>query len=329
MKSSGVDSASRVDLVSEEKRAHALAVAQAFFVTILWSSSWVIIKFGLEEIPPLTFAGLRYFIAAVILLAAIAVRPQSRSAVKSLSASQAWQLAGYGLVYITVTMGAQFVGLTLLPAITVSLLLNMTPLIVLILGVFMLKEVPTARQIGWVLVGICGVLLYFTPLDLGGLQVIGLIVVLVGVLSNSFSSIIGRAINRERRIPVLVVTALSMAIGSLVLLVLGYLFEPSASISALSWFYVAWLSVVNTAVAFNLWHRAMQTLRAVDMSIINGAMLPQIVILSVLFLGELPAMLDWIGLFLIGLSAFFVQFLQARRKAATLLQNSDTPTDES
>ncbi len=329
MKSSGVDSASTVDVMSGEKRSHALAVVQAFFVTILWSSSWVIIKFGLEEIPPLTFAGLRYFIAAVILLAAIAVRPQSRHAVRSLSASQAWQLAGYGLVYITVTMGTQFVGLTLLPAITVSLLLNMTPLIVLILGVLLLREVPTARQIGWVLVGICGVLLYFTPLDFSGLQVIGLIVVLVGVLSNSFSSIIGRAINRERQIPVLVVTALSMTIGSLVLLVLGYLFEPSSSISALSWFYVVWLSVVNTALAFNIWHRAMQTLRAVDMSIINGAMLPQIVILAVLFLGEIPDMLDWVGLFLIGLSAFFVQLLQARRKALKPPPAHDTPVDES
>ena len=35
------------------------AVLQALFVTFLWSTSWVFIKFGLVDIPALTFAGLR------------------------------------------------------------------------------------------------------------------------------------------------------------------------------------------------------------------------------------------------------------------------------
>jgi drug/metabolite transporter (DMT)-like permease len=32
------------------------AILQALFVTLLWSSSWVLIKLSIEEIPPLTFA---------------------------------------------------------------------------------------------------------------------------------------------------------------------------------------------------------------------------------------------------------------------------------
>ena len=36
----------------------------ALFVVFLWATSWVLIKFGLEAIPPLTFAGLRYVITA-------------------------------------------------------------------------------------------------------------------------------------------------------------------------------------------------------------------------------------------------------------------------
>jgi drug/metabolite transporter (DMT)-like permease len=52
---------------------HLRAVLEALFVTVLWSSSWVLIKTGLRDIPPLTFAGLRYAIAAAI-LAPIAFR---------------------------------------------------------------------------------------------------------------------------------------------------------------------------------------------------------------------------------------------------------------
>ncbi|MGD9382068.1 MAG: hypothetical protein PVI03_06450, partial [Candidatus Thorarchaeota archaeon] len=50
---------------------HYIAVGEALFVTVLWASSWVIIKFGLEGegLPPITFAGLRYSIAAGILVA--------------------------------------------------------------------------------------------------------------------------------------------------------------------------------------------------------------------------------------------------------------------
>jgi drug/metabolite transporter (DMT)-like permease len=42
----------------------AAAVALALFVTVLWSSSWVLIKRGLEALPALTFAVLHHTLAA-------------------------------------------------------------------------------------------------------------------------------------------------------------------------------------------------------------------------------------------------------------------------
>jgi drug/metabolite transporter (DMT)-like permease len=43
------------------------AILQALFVTFLWSTSWVLVKIGLEDIPAVTFAGLRYFLAIPLL----------------------------------------------------------------------------------------------------------------------------------------------------------------------------------------------------------------------------------------------------------------------
>jgi hypothetical protein len=37
------------------KRQHLAAIFQAFLVTFLWSTSWVLVKYGLEDIPALTF----------------------------------------------------------------------------------------------------------------------------------------------------------------------------------------------------------------------------------------------------------------------------------
>jgi drug/metabolite transporter (DMT)-like permease len=44
------------------------AVFQALFVVFLWATSWVFIKIGLQEMPPLIFAGLRYILAFICLL---------------------------------------------------------------------------------------------------------------------------------------------------------------------------------------------------------------------------------------------------------------------
>jgi drug/metabolite transporter (DMT)-like permease len=294
---------------------HYKAVGEALFVTVLWASSWVIIKFGLEGegLPPITFAGLRYSIAAGILLAIILSNPVHRALIRDQD-RQWWRtIFLYGLVFVAITQGAQFIGLDLMDAIPVSMLLNLTPIVVLSLGVIMLKEVPTRTQTILVFLVVIGAMIYFYPIDLDLSETVGLIVVLIGVVANAFSSIMGRSINRERDTPPIVVTGVSMAIGAGVLLVAGLALEGLTVVTPIALLYIIWLSIVNTAFAFTLWNKAMQTLRAVDITVINSTMLPQIVILSLVFLGEVLDPLDWIGLIILALSVTLIQILQARR----------------
>jgi drug/metabolite transporter (DMT)-like permease len=63
---------------------HLRAVVQALFVVFLWATSWVFIKIGLEEIPALTFAGLRYVLAFLCLLPVVLFSRQ-RSSLSSIS----------------------------------------------------------------------------------------------------------------------------------------------------------------------------------------------------------------------------------------------------
>jgi drug/metabolite transporter (DMT)-like permease len=300
---------------------HFRAVGEALFVTVLWASSWVIIKFGLEGegLPPITFAGLRYSIAAGILLAIILSNPLHRTLIRNQD-RQWWRtIFLYGLVFVAITQGAQFIGLDLMDAVPVSMLLNLTPIVVLGLGIIMLKEVPTRTQTVLVFLVVIGAMIYFYPIDLDLSETIGLIVVLIGVVANAFSSIMGRSINKERDTPPIVVTGVSMAIGAVILLLAGLMLEGLTVVTPIALLYIIWLSVVNTAFAFTLWNKAMQTLRAVDITVINSTMLPQIVILSIVFLGEVLDPLDWIGLIILALSVTLIQILQARRVA----NNSD------
>jgi len=56
-----------------------LAILKALFVVFLWATSWVLIKIGLQDIPALTFAGLRYALAFLCLVPVILLGKERKS----------------------------------------------------------------------------------------------------------------------------------------------------------------------------------------------------------------------------------------------------------
>jgi len=284
------------------------AILQAIFVTILWASSWVLIKFGLRnDIPAITFAGLRYGLAWLCLLPFVLFKKERRQAIKQLPRNTWIRLGILGFVFYTLTQGAQFLSLAYLPAAMASLLLNLTPMVVGITGILFLNERPIASQ--WFGIGLAtlGVGFYFLPISLPQAQVVGVIVALVGVTANASSSLLGREINRHRLLSPLLVTFVSMGIGSLLLLAIGVVTQGFGSMTWQDWGIVAWLALVNTAFAFTLWNHTLRTLTAVESSVINSLMMPQIALLAFLFLGETLSAKEIWGLILVGLGVLIVQ----------------------
>jgi drug/metabolite transporter (DMT)-like permease len=292
--------------VSTDRSPHLGAVLQALLVTFLWSTSWVLIKIGLKDIPALTFAGLRYSLAFLCLLP-LGLRPARLRPLRGLSGWRWTRLIILGFLFYAVTQGAQFLGLAYLPAVTVSLLLNFTTIVVALLGIFLLAERPTALQWSGVFLNIVGIVIYFYPVAIPAGQIIGLIVVVVGVLANAGSSILGRRINQDGDIPPLTVTMVSMGVGAIMLLATGILTQGLPPLSPINWAFIGWLAVVNTAFAFTLWNHTLRTLSAMASSIINSTMLIQIAVLAWLFLGEHLTWREGIGMVLAGLGALIVQ----------------------
>jgi drug/metabolite transporter (DMT)-like permease len=282
------------------------AILQALFVTFLWSTSWVLIKIGLEDIPPLTFAGLRYVLAFLCLLPLL-LRSSSRLSLRRLSSRRWLELMALGFLFYAVTQGASFVSLAYLPAMTVSLLWNLTTMTVALLGIWVLAEPLTLLQWGGVLLNLAGIVTYFYLPAFPGGQLLGLIAALIGVLANAWSSILGRGVNRRGDIQPLLVTAVSMGVGAVVLLTTGVAVQGLPPLSGLHWIIIGWLAVVNTAFAFTLWNHTLRTLTAVESSIINSTMLGQIAVLAWVFLGESLTWQKGLGLVLAGVGTLIVQ----------------------
>lgn len=294
---------------------HLVAVLQALFVTLLWSISFVLIKIGLENIPPFIFAGLRYTLAFLCLLP-FALRAANREIIRDLSTHDWRRLVVLGLLYYAVTQGSAFFGLNYLPSATISMLLNFTTIVVALLGVLWLAEQPAVLQWVGILVNVAGVIVYFYAEPFPTDQVVGLVVVAVGVFANAGSSILGRRINREDDIPPLVVTTVSMGVGAIVLLVTGLSSESLPRLDLAHWAIIGWLAVVNTAFAFTLWNHTLRVLPAVESSIINNTMLIQVTVLSWLFLGESLYWWQIGGMVLAGLGTLIVQLCHRSQRDA-------------
>ena len=294
-------------------QSHLKAILLALLVTFLWSTSFILIKWGLAEIPPLTYAGLRYSLAFLCLLP-FAFTKRNKAVIKTLNRTDWLKLILYGLLFIAFTQGAMFMGLQLLPAVTVSLWLNFTPIIVAVMAIFLLREYPKILQWGGALLFIVGIVIYFFPVSLNDSQTFGLIVMTVGVLANSSSAVLGRDINRSGKFNPLVVTVISMGFGSILLLVAGIVLQGLPPISTQNIIYLLWLAVINTAIAFVIWNYTLRTLTAMESSIINGTMLIQIAILAWIFLGEGISFQEIVGMAVAAVGAMLVQLRNRRSR---------------
>ena len=304
-------------------RQHALAVVQALLVTFLWSTSWILIKVGMDDLnlAPLSFAGLRYALAAALLLP-FGFRALRRAHAETpLSGRLLVRVGIYGLLFVAVAQGAQYAALAVLPATAVSLVLSSIPAVVALMALVGGHE----RASIWQLIGIgvltIGAVLYFGPFRIAADAGIGFAAAAVCVTAAALSSHLGRRLARDaigRIGGSLGITAASMLVGAVGLLTVGVALEGRPRLDATGWAIVAWLAVVNTAFAFTLWNHTLRMLTAVESSVVNNTMTIQIAVLAIVFLGERLEAPQLLGLVLAATGAAVVQlapFLRARHGA--------------
>jgi drug/metabolite transporter (DMT)-like permease len=291
---------------------HLVAILQALLVTFLWSLSWVFIKIGLREaVPPITFAALRYVLAAACLIPLILANPRARVALRGLNPREWVGLTLLGVVYYTATQGLQYVALAVLPAATLTLLLSMTPVIVAIAAQRGLGERLSWMQWAGLALVMGGTIGYFFPIALPPEQAIGVGFGVLALLANATSALMGRKINQAIPVP-LVVTGVSMTIGAVLMMGVGVALEGIVALSWQTWLMIIFLAVVNTAVAFTLWNHTLRTLPAVESSVINNTMTVQIALLAFLFLGETLTAQQILGLGVTVIGVLAVQLGRGR-----------------
>ncbi len=278
------------------------AYAVALLVTALWSSSFVLIKWGLADIPPLYFATLRYALAFAILLAIMAATRGRRKEPLPAGRRRWALLTVAGVAGYTVAQGFQYVGLYYLPAVTTSLILNFTPFFVLLLGASFLDERVSVAQVGALGVAVLGAMVYFSAKASGGGDWFGVLVVASSGVGWAVYVAVVRKIQKSGAMGSLSLTTITMGAGVAGMVVLSAAFGEYAPLSAAGAATVVVLAVANTAFAFLAWNWTLKAIPAYELTVLQDLMLVEIAVFSLVFLGEVitPAMYAGIALVLAG-----------------------------
>ena len=263
------------------ERSRLLAFLEILLVTLLWSSSYILTKFGLIEVTPLILVALRYITASVILLIVALMRGE----LVAIDCDSLLKLGFLGITGYSIAQGLQCLGLSYLPAVSVTFILNFTPIQVLLLSLIFLGERPTKWQLSGVALVLSGAYVFFSERLVGG-NLTGIMITLVSGLGWAAYLVSGRLLFRDKEKGTLGMTAISMGIGTLFIAGAAFTIEGFTHISLSAWGIILWLGLVNTAFAFLLWNHALKRLEAFEVAITQNTMLIQIAVLSWIFLGE-------------------------------------------
>lgn len=166
-----------------------------FFLILLgsiWGASYLLIKIGGEQIPPITLVAMRTTIAGLALLGALAAR---RDNLPPRNAPIWKWLALMGLLnsvvpYTLITWGELHISSGL-----AAILVGMMPIFTVMLAHWMTHdEKMTARKVAGILVGFAGVIILFLPDLTSGLQwsLAGGAAVIIAAVSYAFAAIYAR-----------------------------------------------------------------------------------------------------------------------------------------
>jgi drug/metabolite transporter (DMT)-like permease len=279
----------------------------------IWSSSFAVIKIGVETLPPMTLAAVRITLAAFVLFS-FSRYYRLRIPHNSKFWWQAFWIGvmGNGLPFTLIGWGEQTIDSGL-----AAILMAVMPLTTLFLvHIFSTDERLTPAKVTGMVVGFCGVIVLVGPEVLKGLggDAVRQIAVACGALSYAVATTIAK--NMPRLHPSVSGTAV-MTMGSLQMLTLSALVDQPwlLEYSAMSGAAAVYLGLFPTALATLIYFHLMQERGAMFISL-NNYLIPGLgVMWGALFLGEHVDVQEFLALGLI-LSGIAITNIRKKRKAS-------------
>ncbi len=229
----------------------------------MWGGMYVVSKYVLDYIPPLTLVWVRYVIAFVFLIVVLKmvhIKNGNRTVIKK---SDWLLLAWIGFIGYFISIAFQFTGTKLSDAHTGALITSATPAFIVVFARFILKEKLTVRKITSVLLATFGVVIVIGWDTKVGTYLVGSIILVGAAITWALLSVYVKV--ASKRFSSLTITTYSI-LFALVFTTPAMIWELQSNDvyyqNILIILGVIYLGVVSTAGAFFLWNKGMDLMDA-------------------------------------------------------------------
>jgi drug/metabolite transporter (DMT)-like permease len=251
-------------------------------ICLIWGSTWLAIKVGLDGVPPFLGAGLRFLLSTLIVGAMLLAR---RKAIRLTRGDRICVLS-LGIPVFFINYGAVYWAEQYISSGLAAVLFSTMPLMTALLSRWAGIETLTTRKIAGILIGVAGTVLLFWPDERLGLQqVLGMGATLVACLCASNNLVTMKRFGGQSDRDVL--NFLGMGLGASLLLLTSAALEPwsvewtRSNVTAL-----VYLAVFGSVIAFSAYYALIKLIDATIVSL-STLIIPIIaLVLGRVFLGE-------------------------------------------
>jgi drug/metabolite transporter (DMT)-like permease len=237
------------------RRAFGLGDVMVLATVLLWGASFTVIKSAYDEFTPLAFAGIRFVIASLGLLAILAVLRHPLSVQRRDLA----RVAAVGLFHVAFYQIFFGVGLKYTTASNSVLIINTAPVITALLVWLTRAEPITWRQAVGIALASAGVILLVEAsgsLSAGHLK--GDLITMLAALSYAVTPVI--VLPLYQRYSSLTIMTFGMVAGTVVLLIVGLpeLARQSWTVSSIAWAQLAYAALGAGTLGYLFWYEGIR-----------------------------------------------------------------------
>lgn len=221
---------------------------------LIASLCYPIAKVGLAVIEPFTFAFFRFMLSAAILLLVARFLRRKDNPVER----KDWpRIVLMGFLIIPLNQTLFLLGQSMTAAGHGAFLFSTTPVWILLLAMFFLKERPTARRLTGIVMAVGGVMVIMSTgaIAVGTEYLMGDLIIIISVLAWAFYTVVGAPM--VRKYGAWRMTAYSLSFGSLMYFPFGLYralqFDYSQT-TPFAWFSVAYMAIGLSVIVYVIWY---------------------------------------------------------------------------
>ncbi len=258
----------------------------ALLVPLTWGFGFTLAKAGLDHFSPLLLMGMRFLMAATVLIWFV---PVPRGYLR--------QICGISFIGATLQYGLTFSGLARMDATPAVLLVQAEVIFGVIIAALLLGEKPSVRQVVGIAIACFGILTIVGSPSLDG-QIFGVMLIFSGTLAFALGQVLIRQLKGALTGFQLTAWMGVMAGPQMILAAMlfeGDLVKQISTAPMVAWATLLYLGLIMTVVGYSAWYFVLARY-PVPMAMPVLLLLPLVTILgAVSFLGERPDIIVLLG----------------------------------